>query len=332
VRVFHLAVFSNLLVLSGCGYVGPVLPPSAEIPAQVMDLTAVQRGDKIDIAFRTPPRTTDNVAVRHFSEIDLRIGPASVPFDFAAWAETAKQYPLPPPPPVDPADPQPIAMTTTIPVAGLLDKRVAVAVRTAIKNGDHYSSWSNRVVLNVTSPLNTPAQPTAAASADGVVLDWLSVAAAKSYRILRQGPSDKSMAEVGKVEETHFVDKTAQFDTPYSYEVIAGNGDAESQPSEIAKIMPVDTFPPSVPIGVNALAGPESIEVSWQRSPEADLAGYYIYRSVDNGEFERQGDLAGLPAYSDRRVEHGKGYRYQISSVDKKNNESARSAAAQVAF
>ena len=66
------------------------MPPSPEIPGQVRDLEAVQRGGKIEVAFHTPPRTADNLAIRKFSEIDLRIGPAAVPFDFGAWANNAK--------------------------------------------------------------------------------------------------------------------------------------------------------------------------------------------------------------------------------------------------
>jgi hypothetical protein len=39
-----------------------------------------------------------------------------------------------------------------------------------------------------------------------------------------------------------------------------------------------------------------------------------------------------VPTFSDHQVEHGKTYRYEISAIDQKNNESAKSAAAQVAF
>ena len=147
-----------------------------------------------------------------------------------------------------------------------------------------------------------------------------------------QAPSDKTAAEIGSAEQPHFVDTTAQFETQYSYAVVALNGGVESPPSEAVKITPLDKFPPSVPGGVTALAGPESIEISWQRSPETDLQGYYVYRSVNGGEFERQGAMLSLPAYSDRQVEHGKSYRYVVNSVDKKGNESARSSAAQVGF
>ena len=331
-RAARFAVFLSLLMLAGCGYVGPIMPPSPEIPMQVRDLVAVQRGDKIEVTFRTPARTTDSLAIKKFSEIDLRIGPALVPFDFATWAETAKSFTLVPPPAGDPFDPKSIAMSASIPLEGLLGKTVAVAVRTAIKGEDNYSAWSNLVVLDVAAPLNPPTDLKLAASADGVVLNWQGSQGAKGYRVLRQAPTDKTLVEMGSADQPSYVDKTSQFDVEYSYEVVATNGAAESLPSLQAKITPIDTFPPSVPTGLTALAGPTSIELSWRRSPEADVAGYYVYRSVDGGNFEKQGDIVTLPAFSDLKVEHGKTYRYQISSIDKKNNESAKSAPTEVAF
>ena len=333
-RAAQLTIFSSLtLVLGGCGYVGPIQPPSPEIPAQVRDLVAVERGDKIEIFFRTPPRTTDSLAIKRFSEIDLRIGPAVVPFDFDSWAETAKTHPLTPPPPGDAFDPKPVPIAVSLPVEGFVGQRVAIAVRTSVKRGDdHFSAWSNRVVLDVMAPVPAPNNARAAASADGVVLDWSAVESADRYRILRQSPGDKNPLELGTSETPHYVDTTSQFDVPYSYQVVTLNKGAESLPSESLPITPVDKFPPSVPAGIAALAGPESIEVSWQRSPEADTAGYNVYRSVDGAAFERQGDIVTLPAFSDRKVEHGKTYKYQISSVDLKQNESEKSPPVEVAF
>ena len=320
------------MLLLGCGYPGPVLPPSPEIPPPVVDLAAVERGDKIIITFHTLARTTDNVPIKRFNEIDLRIGPALVPFDFQSWAQTARQYPVEPPPPNDPVDPQPIAMTESISLEGLVGKHVTVAVRTSIKRGDNFSSWSNRVTFDVTPPLSPPTHLVPQASAEGVVLDWQAVESATGYRILRQAPVDKAPVEIGSADHAHYVDTTSQFDVPYSYEVVALNGNSESLPSELVQITPKDKFAPTVPSRVTALAGPESVELSWQRSPETDLAGYYVYRAVNDGPFERQGDIVNLPAFSDRKVEHGKTYRYQISSIDKSANESVRSAVAEIAF
>ena len=55
-------------------------------------------------------------------------------------------------------------------------------------------------------------------------------------------------------------------------------------------------------------------------------------RSVDGGPFERIGDLVSLPAFSDKDVQHGKSYSYEVSAIDVRDNESARSSPAEVTF
>jgi hypothetical protein len=47
---------------------------------------------------------------------------------------------------------------------------------------------------------------------------------------------------------------------------------------------------------------------------------------VDGGEFEKVAALIVAPAYSDRAIQSGKRYRYQISAVGTNGLESARSA------
>jgi len=320
-----------ILLLWSCGYVGPVLPPSPQLPQAVTDLQAVEHGDQILIMFNTPIRTTDGLTIKRFSEIDLRVGAAPVPFDFDRWAAGAQQYSLTPPAPNDPDNPQAVAMSKSIPAAAWAGKRVAIALRTAVRKTDHYSSWSNRVVLNVVPPLQ-PAVVKTEPTAQGILLHWAAEGSGARYDIYRQGPGEQQPALLGTSDHPDYLDKNAQYDTPYTYTVITREGSAESLPSKPARITMTDTFAPSVPASITALAGPDSIEVSWQRSPEPDLKGYYVYRSVDNAPFQRQGGMLSVPAFSDRKVERGKTYRYEVSAVDQKNNESAKSAAAQVAF
>ena len=81
---------------------------------------------------------------------------------------------------------------------------------------------------------------------------------------------------------------------------VSGEREATSDPSETAKITPKDTFPPAAPSGLRAAAAPSSVELSWERSAEADTAGYRVYRGVPGGEFEKLADVAQAPAYSDR--------------------------------
>ena len=321
----------SLLALASCGYVGPVLPPSPQLAVAVGDLTVVERGDQLVIGFTTPPSTTDNLPVRLFSEIDLRIGPSPRPFDFERWAASAMHYPLEPPAEADPENPRPIAMSKIVPAKDWVGQHIAIAVRTAVKHKDHYSAWSNRVVLDVVPPLAAPVI-TAEATVRGVEISWPGQAAELKHRIYRQSATDKAPVEAGTSDGKTYLDATAQYDTRYEYTAVAFQGAVQSLPSKDVSITPIDKFPPSVPAGLTALAGPLSIELSWQRSPESDLKGYYVYRSENGAPFQQLGDLVTLPTLSDRRVEHGKTYRYEVSAVDKKNNQSERSAPREVTF
>lgn len=324
------AISVSLLLSISCGYVGPVVPPSPQLPNPVRDLAVIERGDRILISFTTPPRTTDNLAIKRFSEIELRIGPAITPFDFVRWSAAAKQYLLPVPPRNDPDDPKPFPRSDSIPVSDWEGQRLAIAVRTAVKES-HSSSWSNVVRLTVIPPLQPPVIE-AKATAGGIKLTFSDGGAGMLYRIFRQGPSDKAPVEIGTARKPEYVDTTSQYDIPYKYSAVAVKGGAESLPSQSILITAIDVFPPKVPASITALAAANSVEVSWERSPDADLKGYYLYRSVNGGPLERLGNLITLPTYSDHNVEHGKAYRYAVSAVDQKNNESAKSAIAEVAY
>ncbi len=329
-RAGSIAVLFTMLLCFSCGYVGPVLPPSPQLPNRIGNLTAVERSDQIVINFSTPPRTTDNLAIKRFSEIELRIGPNVIPFDFVRWSASAQQFLLPLPPRNDPDAPKAFPISHSIPATEWQGRRVAIAVRTAVKEG-RTSSWSNVVRLNVVPPLGQPTVE-AKATADGIRLTWPDEGHAVHYRVSRQGPNDKAPVQIGATPIPEYLDKTSQYDTPYRYTVVAFQGAAESLPSKPFPITAVDIFPPKVPANVTALAAPNSIEVSWERSPDPDLKGYYVYRSVNGGPFERQGNLLTLPTYSDQKVEHGKKYAYAISAIDQKNNESAKSARVEVAY
>jgi len=244
-------------MMAGCGYIGPVLPPSPLIPNGITDLAVVERGGRLTITFNAPARTMDQVAIKDFSEIDLRIGPAVTPFDFAPWAAKAKQYPVELPPPNNPDDPQPAPISLQLPAAEWQGQDVVVAVRTAVKH-DRYSSWSNRVALHVIPPLEPPVA-TAEPTAQGITLHWAAQRGGLSYRIYRQSVADKQPVEVGTSDQPKFVDTSAQADIDYRYTVVATEQKAESVPSAVVPAKLVDTFAPSVPAGVTALAGPDSV-------------------------------------------------------------------------
>jgi len=118
-----------------------------------------------------------------------------------------------------------------------------------------------------------------------------------------------------------------------------------SEPSPAVTLAMRDTFPPAPPTGLASIAGfstPSAggesapyIDLSWEPSPEPDLAGYFVYRRLARPNGDPQGPLARLtplpipaPAYRDVAVRPGQRYIYDVTAVDASGNESAPSAKA----
>ncbi|MGA7887378.1 MAG: fibronectin type III domain-containing protein, partial [Acidobacteriaceae bacterium] len=71
------------------------------------------------------------------------------------------------------------------------------------------------------------------------------------------------------------------------------------------------------------------IDLTWAPNLESDLAGYNVFRRVDNGQFEKLNQqLVTTSSFRDENVEPGKKYIYSVSAVDLRGNESQRSAEA----
>jgi fibronectin type 3 domain-containing protein len=317
-RVLPALVAAAALLTGGCGYTGDPLPPLANIPTRVLDLAAIQRGDRIMVQFTVPPRTTEGVAIKTPLKLDLRIGTAEPPFSQEGWAARATPVPE-----------APVANGVAryeIQAAAWTNKEATLAVRVLSARGKTVG-WSNFVNLPVVAPPERPAEVHAEATAEGVRLTWR--ARGDSFRIYRRTGSDH-FAPVANVQQPSWTDSGAEFGKHYIYQVqtivkLPNNTEAESDPSEEAGITPEDRFPPAVPAGLNAATAPNSIEISWEGNTEPDLGGYHVYRSTGAGPFEKIGEMVAVPSYSDRGVEHGKTYRYAVSAIDKSGNESARS-------
>jgi hypothetical protein len=132
-------------------------------------------------------------------------------------------------------------------------------------------------------------------------------------------------------------DSQFEFGKTYVYTVrvaviVEGNS-LESDPSDPVFVKPVDTFPPTTPQNVvAAVASPTDasveVDLSWAINPEADLAGYRIYRSEQEGAPGEvvTPELLLSPAYRDTSVRPDHRYWYRVTSVDRAGNESAPSA------
>lgn len=310
------------LAAAGCGYVGEPLPPLANIPARVTDLTAMQRGPQILAQFTLPPLTTEGVAIRTPLELDLRIGESEAPFRDEEWASHARKVPG--------GRVSSGIAKFEIASAEWTGKQVLVTVRTMGSNGK-LSGWSNFVAVPVVAPPATPVDVRAEAVATGVALTWN--AQGSQFRVFRRTGTGEPES-VATVQQPTWTDTTTQYGQQYSYQVqtiitLGENREAQSELSAAATITPVDRFPPATPAGLRAAASPNSVELSWDANTEADLAGYRLYRSAPGGRLEKIAEVT-VPAYSDHNVEHDKAYQYEVSAVDRSGNESPHSPPVEV--
>jgi fibronectin type 3 domain-containing protein len=304
--------------LGGCGYVGYPLPPAGNIPLPIANVKASQIGDKMIVEFTEPLITTEGLPIKRLGGLDVRIGQKIDPFSAGVWAEKAK--------PVPAKLSETGIVTVDVPVKDWIGQDVIIGVRTTNVKGKA-STWSNFANLHVAAAPAVPTGLHAESDPHGSKLTW--TGSSPSYRVFRKLPGDKEGAQIGEPTEASFVDETAEYDKKYVYWVVAVDGGARSPESETYEFTSIDKFAPATPSGVTAIIGPVSVELAWESNIEPDLRGYRVYRSVGGAEPERLAEVAS-PAFSDKKPVAGKKHSYTITAIDKRDNESAKSAAVEV--
>jgi len=313
-----------VLAAAGCGYVAEPLPPLANVPNRVADLSALQRGTQIVVRFTVPTLTTEGIALKPPLHLDLRAGPGPEPFNQEVWAANATK--------VTATSIKEGVASYEIPATTWVGKDVLIAVDVSGTNGKE-SGWSKLTVVPVVPAPERPADVQVESTAKGIRLTWQ--AHGNLFRIFRSTNGGPLM-QVTEVPGPPWTDETTQFGQKYDYQVqtivkLPENREAESERSAEISLTPEDKFPPATPAGLRAAEAPNSIELSWEPDTESDFAGYRLYRSVSGAGFQQIAD-PDLPSYSDRNVEHGKTYRYQVSAVDRIGNESSPSMPVEITF
>jgi hypothetical protein len=99
----------------------------------------------------------------------------------------------------------------------------------------------------------------------------------------------------------------------------AQNVAIESGASHPACATPRDIFPPAAPRGLQVVAGPDGVSLSWNANPEPDLAGYVVLRAEAPGDTLQplMSEPIREPNYRDTTVQPGVRYVYALVAVDK---------------
>ncbi len=314
---------SAVFALAGCGYPGEPLPPALNRPNRVVDLSAVERGEKIVIHFTLPAKTTEGLPVKQNPGIELRLGPiAPAGFRLPDWERGSERVPD------SSVHLDSLSVSAEIPASKYYGQTLAVGVRVHGPGGRD-AGWSNLESLTVVPALAVPEGLSAKNAPDAVALEWH--ATAPEFRVFRKLAEEKDWALLGTSPKAAYSDTTIEYGKSYSYFVQAvekaGDKYAESELSKEISFTPEDHFAPATPSGLTVVPGTRTIELVWERNTEKDLASYRIYR---DGAKVSEGQAA--PAFSDKDVKPGTRYRYEISAVDLAGNESARSAPVEAAI
>lgn len=138
---------------------------------------------------------------------------------------------------------------------------------------------------------------------------------------------------------TLFLDQSFEWEHTYFYRsavvsVVETAGkptvEVEGDDTPEVKVFAHDVFPPGLPAGLQAVfSGPGQqpfIDLIWAPVPDADLAGYNIYRHEEGAAAVKvNGEPVKTPAFRDMQVASGKTYFYSVSAVDVRGNEGDRS-------
>ncbi|MGW1714205.1 pectinesterase family protein [Streptomyces sp. NPDC002156] len=114
----------------------------------------------------------------------------------------------------------------------------------------------------------------------------------------------------------------------------AGRGSANVS----VKVTPAakDKVKPNAPVGVKASYAYPTAKLTWTKSPEADLAGYRVYRSTSSNvpvvpaNLISGSKLVTATSYNDKPAATGARYYYRLVAVDKSGNVSGGSSVVNV--
>jgi fibronectin type 3 domain-containing protein len=287
------------------------MPPLLNIPERTRDLEVVQRGEELLLSWTAPSLTTEGMPLKEVGRMAVVEAESEEGLDAGRERLVVQGVEAG------------ARVERRVKVDAEPGRRIVLAVKNYSRRGKT-EGYSNVVAVEITRAPGAPASLTAAAGAEGVELTWEAVEGASGYQVHR----DATL--LAEVESNGFTDRDFEWKKLYRYFVRplvkVSTGVAEGSDSRVVEITPEDTFPPSAPGGLQAAVTETTVDLNWNLSPERDTAGYYVYREG----MRLTPEALAAPAYTDRDVQRGAHYTYEITAVDQQGNESLRSAAARV--
>lgn len=338
---------SSLLFVN-CGKRRPPLPPIERVQQRTELLSGVQRGNQVILSWPAPRRNASDASVQSIRRIDIyrlaekpRAPLALTAEEFATrstlvgsvtYDEIKKPTDF-------------LTYTDTLELAGE-PTRLRYAVRYVNAAGQR-AGFSNFLLLEPAARIaQSPAIIATGkeVSEDVVTISWQPPAAnidgstpvnLLGYNIYRMSDTDDELVQPindSLISGTKYQDRNFKAGETYHYVVRSvslgtGGAQVESLNSNAISVSPRDIFPPSAPASITVAAAPGRLSIFFPANPEADIAGYNIYRSIDSDLPKNQwsklnAELLTRTTFQDEKVESGRRYYYYLTAVDKSGNTS----------
>jgi len=354
-EILGLATLMAALTIIGCASPGPPRAPSLNLPQPVRDLAVTRTGNQVELHFTAPSNSTDKLPLRG----PIVIGQLCRQLDTAPClpVPTSKAtIPILSPTGthnlITWTDPLPPDLTQGPPK--LLTYRVEFFSPT------NRSAGPSNPAVTVAGPPPPPVENLQAeGSRLGVILNWNPSTQPEEVLLKRENLAPKPLPQpkptppiiwlATNTTTPRTLDTTALPDTPYRYTaqrratVQIGNRSIQllSALSDPLTFTLHEVYPPLPPTGLTAVSffgrpplpdvePPFAVDLIWQPVDDAGLtaglAGYNVYREAIDPTLDPRDKLnptpLPTPAFHDTTADPTLRYRYSVTAVDTKANES----------
>ncbi len=339
-------------LLGSCGVKAPPLPADMLLPEAVTALNySFNEGGELVITFRPPTRSVQGVALKdlagfYIDRSENRIRPEFCPNCPVEYTRRFQIRAVEPPA-------RSLVAEVTYTFTDVLRPGYSYSYRVLghDSDGEFHPGKARTLVVNYDSPVNGPDALRLMSEDRLAVLEWSQpdtladgrpASDISGYNIYRrEGKGGWIRLNMGGPwPEPSYRDTTVRNGVDYAYKVRTvrkwSGTDIEGPPSPAAAVTPADLTPPPTPVNLGAVSLAKGISLSWDEVATPDLAGYRIYRRMDQEtSFEKIGpELSPSTTFLDVAVKTGRTYHYYITAVDKSAaaNESAPSREAVLTY
>lgn len=323
---FHRSVapFGLAAALCSCGSIGDPRPPLENLPNPVLDLSARQVGDEIEVSWTWPVRTTEGEIARDVGGFTLwAVDVPSLPAELGRDTIDDHRRHVATLEAPSFADSEPgDRLDLRSPLGAWKLGQPAILVITTWNRARRDSGYSNQIPIQPLQPPGAPNLGEPAVTAQGVALTWRPAALAEEYAIERAGSEEGAFETLGRLATESFLDRTVAWGDLHRYRLrpyrMSDAGWIEGPLSETVSVTPIDRFPPPPPRGLRAVRTASTVELSWLPVEEEGIAGYRVYRGGS-----ALGPLVTGTSFSDATAAADSAHEYEVTVVDANGNESA---------